>query len=172
MLIPAGMQKALKVCHLVGVSSWGGGCLAIMVLLYASAGASAAQELFGVLKGLHFVNVTVLLFGGFTTFFTSLAYSLCTPYGFVRTRWVALKWLLLLLMGVLGILFLGPRGTELLETADYMGIIALETPGFMQLSSFLFLLLAVQFSLLVLAIILSVYKPWEGKDAARRAQQA
>lgn len=170
MLISGRDQKLLKVCHLMAVSSWIGGCIALITLIFASSSAQESYELYGILNGVRFVNVVVVVYlGGFASFFTGLAYSLCTNRGFFKYRWITLKWMITLFTMATGAIMLGPWSTHLLEIVDLKGIAALETPGYIRTHTLLLIFLGIDLALLFVATVLSVFKPWEDLERHKRA---
>ena len=86
----------LRVCHMLTASLWFGGVAATFVLLRA--GVPDALLLYPrLVMPMALLTVTV-----------GLLYSACTPWGFFRFRWVAVKWvltLLALLLACLGALW-------------------------------------------------------------------
>lgn len=169
MLISQRGQKVLKVIHLLTVSYWIGGAFAVLTLLVASGYAQSSDELFGFLRSIRFVSLVVVVYmGAYASFFTGLTYSICTNRGFVRHKWIILKWAMTLYMIVVGLLWLGPWSTRLLEMALELGIGALQNPDYLALRDKLLIFESIQVSLLFLATVLSVYRPWEERENAAR----
>ena len=172
MLIPGNAQKVLKVLHLLAVSYWIGGALALLILVWASSRAQSGDELYGVLKSVRFVNVVVVvLLGALGSLFTGLAYSLCTNRGFFRHKWIILKWVITAYLFVVGVFLLGPWSTYMLETADNLGYAALSDPGFIDIQTRHIYMQVFEVVLFIIAIVLSVYKPWETEEIIRRRQK-
>lgn len=170
MLISNTAQKVLKIFHLLAISYWMGGGLALIVLLYASGHAQSGEELFGILKSYRFVNVVVAVYmGAYGSLFTGLAYSLCTNRGFFRHKWIIIKWAMTIGMIIFGSVCLGEWSTSLLEMAHSLGAAALEHPEYLHLQSLHMKVLIGYMTLFVIATVLSVFKPWEMKELA--AQQ-
>lgn len=165
MLISSEAQKVLKIFHLFAVCFWVGGAVGLMLLLRAVPDAGTDAELFGILKSYSFINVILTVYmGAYGSFFTGLAYSLCTNRGFFRHKWVILKWAMTLGMILFGMKFLALWSNALLEMAAAMGLAALEHPVFVQAYKRLLLASILYFGMFILATILSVYKPWERKE--------
>lgn len=165
MLISANAQKILKILHLITTSCWLGGCLALTVLLYASQYAQSDEELFGVLKSYKYVNVIVTVYlGAYGSLFTGLAYSLCTNRGFIRHKWVIIKWAITLGMIYCGSVYLGPWSDAMLNMARDAGLAALDNAGYLEFQTLVLRGEVICLGLYVLAIWLSVYKPWEQEE--------
>ena len=169
MLISTEAQKILKIFHLFAVCYWVGGGMGLILLLNAATDAGSSEELFGILKSYRFINVIVTVYmGAYGSFFTGLAYSLCTNRGFFRHKWIILKWVMTLGMILCGSFFLGPWSTQMLEMAVKTGLAALSDPAFQAVYNRHFLVLLVYMGLFVLATVLSVYKPWERAELIRQ----
>lgn len=169
MLISNNAQKILKIFHLFAVCFWVGGGMGLMLLLRAAPDAGSADELFGILKSYRFINVIVTVYmGAYCSFFTGLAYSLCTNRGFFRHKWIILKWGMTLAMILCGSFFLGPWSTQMLEMTTSMGLAALEDPEFKQIYSQHMYALIMYMALFIVATVLSVYKPWEREELVRQ----
>lgn len=169
MLLSNNAQKILKVFHLLAVCFWVGGGMGLLLLLYAAMDATSADELFGILKSYSFINVIVTVYmGAYASFFTGLAYSLCTNRGFFRHKWIVLKWLMTLGMILGGSFFLGPWSTRMLEMAKSSGLAALQDPEFQKIYAMHTKTLFVYMAIFVVATVLSVYKPWEREEIMRR----
>lgn len=165
MLISVNAQKILKILHLITTSCWMGGCLATSILMYASQYSQSGEELFGVLKSYKYLNIIVTVYlGAYGSLFTGLAYSLCTNRGFIRHKWVIIKWVMTLGMIYQGGAYLGPWSTAMLDMSRDMGLVALENAEYLRTQSLLQQGHIVCLALFFLAIVLSVYKPWEQKE--------
>ena len=171
MLISTEGQKILKILHLFAVCFWVGGGMGLLLLLHAAMDAGNSEELFGILKSYHFISVIITVYmGAYGSFFTGLAYSLCTNRGFFRHKWIILKWAMTLGMIIGGTAYLGPWSTQMLEMADSMGLAALDDPEFRAVYDLHIKVLILYLLLFVIATVLSVYKPWE-RDELLRMQE-
>lgn len=172
MLISDNGQKILKIFHLFAVCFWVGGGMGLILLLHAANDAGSSEELFGILKSYRFIDVFITMYlGAYGSFFTGLAYSLCTNRGFFRHKWIILKWAMTLGMIVCGTAFLGAWSTHMLEMADSMGLAALRDPEFQRIYKLHLVLSWVYMGLFVVATVLSVYKPWEKSEIIRQHRE-
>jgi hypothetical protein len=64
------------------------------------------------------------------TAITGLLYSLLTPWGFFRHRWLLAKWAIALFCVLSGALWLGPSETAMLEISGRLGGAALSDAGY------------------------------------------
>lgn len=168
MIISVQAQRILKVLHLLAVAAWIGGYLSEVLLFYASTTAQTGDELFGMLRSSRYVAMYVVVYlGAFGSFFTGLAYSLCTNRGFFRHRWVIIKWASTVALIFFGTWYLGPWSVEMLELAQDLGLAALAAPDFLALRSGHLSFLIVNLAVFILLIAVSVFKPWETAEAVR-----
>lgn len=166
MIISGSAQRILKILHLLAVSFWIGGALSEILIFYATSTAESEGELFGLLRGARFVAVYVVVYlGAFGSFFTGLAYSLCTNRGFFRHKWIIIKWASTVYLIICGLTLLGPWSTEMLETAQSLGIDALADGGYIMARFKLLSLLSAHVAILIVLTAISVYKPWETGEA-------
>ncbi|UQZ88827.1 hypothetical protein C4J81_06275 [Deltaproteobacteria bacterium Smac51] len=168
MIISGNAQKALKILHLLAVCFWVGGALCELLLYYISSSAESGGELFGIMRGTRFVSLYVVVYlGAFGSFFTGLAYSLCTHRGFFRHKWIIIKWATTIYMIACGFMFLGGWGAELAEKAYFLGLAALDDPAYMAIRTKLLFTVSGHMVLFIILTAISVYKPWETKEAIR-----
>lgn len=166
MLISGNAQKILKILHLFAVCFWIGGGVSLMTLLYASEYAQSGGELYGMLRSFRFVSVVVVVWGGaLGSFFTGVAYSLCTNRGFFRHKWIILKWVFTLYLILAGTQWLGPWSTFLFEKAGDIGLAALQDPEYIRVASLHWTMQIVDMSVFLAATVISVYKPWETSES-------
>ncbi len=168
MIISGNAQRILKALHLMAVSFWIGGYLSEMLLYYASATAQSGDELFGILRSSRFVGLYVVVYpGAFGSFFTGLAYSMCTNRGFFRHKWVIIKWLATVYLMYCGMKYLGPWSIEMLESAQTLGVGAISDPHYQAIRSRHLTLLTINMSVFVILTFISVFKPWETSESIR-----
>lgn len=162
-LSPKG-QKILKIIHLASVIAWVGSAIvmnSIRHLVHISDGAG----MYYMADFLEAVDMKILVPGAIVCLLTGLLYSLLTPWGFFKHRWVVIKWILTILMIALGTFFMGPLIKEnviighnlMTATAQaasdtyWQNVAASAKWG------------ALQICLLAFTIIISVLKPWKKK---------
>lgn len=169
MIISAGAQRVLKVIHLMTISFWIGGCVALLALTLVSRHAESGSELYGVFRSMSIVTMVVAAYlGGYGSFFTGLAYSICTNRGFVRHKWVILKWAMTIFIILSGAIYMGPTRFKMMELVRVHGLAAQSMPEYQEGQLVVGVLAVVQFIMFLVCTILSVYKPWEQRELAER----
>ncbi|ASQ91693.1 hypothetical protein CHL67_07340 [Prosthecochloris sp. GSB1] len=159
--LTASQQKLLKVFHLITASLWLSSVIALAFFPLISSSSATGDEIYMYNLAYHFIDMYLLTPAAVLTLATGLIYSLFTKWGFFRHGWIVYKWVVSLLIVVTGTAYFGPTVTELLGIADAKRIAALQDPRYMQGHAISLYAAIVNSFLLVVAVIVSVYKPWK-----------
>jgi len=146
----------LKVVHLFFVSAWVGCGLTMLFLL---AMVSTTHAPFEIVQAIQILGINVAVPSATGTFITGLIFSITTPWGFFKHRWIIAKYLINLAPMLLGAICLAPWILGMLEQAERLGANVLYDPLFLRRRSLFTSFVTVQFFLLLGAIYLSVFKP-------------
>lgn len=159
-------QRILKIIHLVCVIAWVGSAI-IMNVLRHLVNVKDAPGMYYMAEILEAIDMKILVPGAVACLLTGLVYSICTPWGFVKHRWVAVKWVLTILMIALGTFFMGPLieentiiGSSLMEGQGNAAVYWENVAASAKWGAF-------QLCLLTFTIIISVIKPWK-RDKSKR----
>ena len=157
-------QKILKIAHLTSVVAWVGSAIVMNAIRHLiSIGDNAGM--FYMADFLEAVDMKILVPGAMACLLTGVVYSVFTPWGFFKYKWITAKWVLTILMIALGSFFMGPLikenvsiGYDLMAGSDHaiadnywQNLAVSEKWG------------ALQLCLLAFTIIISVFKPWKQK---------
>jgi uncharacterized membrane protein len=154
----------LKFFHLIAVSSWIGGCVALLLLYFLKTGIWDGNILYGINQSIHHVDIWVVVTpGAFGCLATGLVYSLFSNWGFFKHLWITLKWIITLVGIISGTVLLGPWENNMLDISRRMGLRALSDPTYVFSEKMNFIFGLVQFAMLIVIVYLSVFKPWKGK---------
>lgn len=169
MIISARAQRVLKVVHLMTASFWIGSGVATLSILLSSQYAESGSELYGVLRSMNVVTLVVAVYlGGYGSFFTGLAYSICTNRGFVRHKWVILKWGMTISIILVGAFYMGPTKIIMMELVHDHGLGVLAMPEYLSAQKSLTYTSLLNLAMFLLCTALSVYKPWEREELEKR----
>ncbi len=91
---------------------------------------------------------------------TGFLESWLTNWGFLRYRWVTIKWIVLIACVVTGTLWLGPWANQMVQFSEEQGADALANPAYLQVRLMHTLLFSVQTLALSVLPFISVIKPW------------
>jgi len=152
----------LKGVHLIFVCLWVGGALGVMVI---QNGGGAGEALFGRDVAARLVDDFVVIPGAMGSLLTGLIYSLFTPWGFFKHRWVAVKWFITLYGVLFGTFFLGPWLNSLAPVSAKLGGGAMGDYAYMRARDLNSFWGGVQICTLLFALVISVLKPWRKAPA-------
>jgi uncharacterized membrane protein len=165
--------KWLKGFHLLAVSCWVGGAIALMLLYFVKDGVTDGGVLYGINRSIHHVDMLVVVIpGAFGCLITGLFYSAFTPWGFFKHRWLIFKWAVTVGAILFGTFFLGPWETGMMEISGRLGITALGNREYLYDQGMNLAFGCVQCLVLVLTVFISVFKPWRTGKTKAPAQPA
>ncbi len=169
-LLKAKGLKWLKVLHLLCVCCWIGGAVSLLLLYFLKSDVSDGGVLYGINKSIHHVDMAVVVIpGAIGCMVTGLAYSALSSWGFFKQRWIIVKWIITVSAILFGTFFLGPWETKMMHISGDLGLGALESSDYLfnQRMNLWFGLL--QFSILIITVWISVFKPWRSSAAGQRS---
>jgi hypothetical protein len=156
----------LKGFHMIAVSCWVGGVVALMLLYFLKNGITDGGVLHGINRSIHHVDMWVVVTpGAFGCLFTGLVYSLFSQWGFFKQRWLTVKWIITAAAILSGTFFLGPWEIAMMEISGKLGIAALTDQAYVYNEEMNFIFGMAQCFLLLLTLFISVFKPWKKKKA-------
>ncbi|MDR0895438.1 MAG: hypothetical protein LBN06_09110 [Prevotellaceae bacterium] len=154
--------KILKMTHLLFTFLWVIGALTMQVVLFIAA-PQTGDELFMRARILQIIDDYLIIGGANGALLTGLVYGIWTNWGFFKYRWIAFKWIMLVLQMLFGTFMLGPRLNENADIADALRDAAFIDPTFLANTAFAEVWGTVQTLLLIWVVIVSVQKPWGKK---------
>lgn len=158
--LTAQQTKWLKIVHLIFVCAWVGGAMALVLVQYSKSHLAGQEGQYAILAALRFIDDFVIIPGALGSLLSGLVYSLGTPWGFFKYRWVSVKWIITVALILFGTFGLGPWLNGMEEMARIQGIRALADDTFLsyQVSNQVGGTIQLAFNLFMLGI--SVIKPW------------
>lgn len=157
--IPLGRRtrRTILVAHIVSAASWIGIDVVVAILIATSFLTDSAQTQAVAYQVLGMIAVWPMFIAGATCLLTGVLLGLGTKYGLVRTWWVTIKLCLNIALTTLVLLALRPGVNDL---GDYgRGVLAGESPNPVDTSTLGFPP-SVSLTMLTVAVVLSVFKPW------------
>ena len=119
----------LKTLHIILAGLWLGGAVAVVLGQFVLT-AEAGLELYGQDVAMKFVDDFVIIPAAIGSLLTGLLYSLLTPWGFFRHRWVVVKWIITIAGILIGTFYLGPWLNALPSLSLAEGLSALSNPDY------------------------------------------
>ncbi|MGG3561181.1 DUF2269 family protein [Neobacillus rhizosphaerae] len=158
---PTGM-KWLKIVHIVLVALFFGGIMSSTALSFWPK-SSAFLETFEIYKHMVTISDLIVRTGAVGTLLVGIVYSVMTPWGFFKHRWVTVKWGLFVGQTVVGIFVvdrLMMANMALLETERSQ---ALMNPVFIENETLRQYAVIFQVVVTLFIFCISVFKPWKKK---------
>jgi uncharacterized membrane protein len=154
----------LKGFHLIAVSCWIGGAVALMSLYFLKNGVTNGDVLYGINRSIHHVDIALVVIpGAFGCLLTGLVYSLFSRWGFFKHKWMVFKWIVTVAAILFGTFFLGPWETAMMEISGKLGISSLQDPSYLYNQKMNVLFGGMQCLLLMVTLFVSIFKPWKKK---------
>lgn len=162
-------QRWLKGIHIVFAGAWVGAGFSLL-LMQGFLHAMDGKMLYGIDVSMKFVDDFIIIPGAFGSFLSGLAYSLFTPWGFFKHRWITVKWIINVGGILFGTFWLGPWLNGMPPISAELGMSALQDPAYIHNKTMGLSFGLVQVGSLVLALFLSTLKPWKKKGGMRNAE--
>lgn len=159
-------QRWLKAIHIFFACLWTGGGLSLILMMIFS-DAENGMELYGIHVSMEFIDYVIIAPGGMGSLLTGLVYSIFTNWGWVKHRWVTVKWGINLYGAILGIFWLGPWLNGMVEVVRSEGMAALSDPAYVHARNLSLYFGSFQLLTLLFALYLSVHKPWKNKTVEK-----
>lgn len=159
-LEPKGV-KVLKICHLLFVMMWVVGVIAMAVINLITA--QSGDELYMSLFISRLIDDVLVIPGAILTVVTAIIYGLSTNWGFFKHRWITVKWIISVLIILVGTFYFSPKLDKCLEIANLTRDAAFNNPEFISNQQVSLVGAFVQASLLVFLVAISVLKPWKNR---------
>ena len=164
--------RILRSFHILGVIGWmGGSVCSFGLLLFAHWVVQDKESLLYTFTLLEFIDFFIIISGALATVFIGVIYAVFTNWGFIKTRWVVVKWILSWAIIITGTMFYLPRIEQMRQMVFSQGLMAIESSAYQGMYRELCLLFSAHLFLYVLMVFLSALKPKLGQKAALRKQK-
>jgi len=157
--------QTLKMCHLFIAGTWVGSDIVIILLLALLNGKNITNYLDIVLL----VDWAIVIPCAFLCLVTGILFSVFTNWGFIKHRWIVIKYLVNLFPIISGIVFHGAQLQNMIHIADELGANALTNSAFRSNYFGFFGVSILYTALFVFVYIISVNKPKFGKKNNKMA---
>lgn len=155
-------QKWLKGFHVFFAAAWLGAGICLVVS-EAFVCTDRPGALYGIDLAAKFIDDFIIIPAAFGSLLTGLAYSLFTNWGWIKHRWVAVKWLINIGGIIFGTFWLGPWTNAQPPISARLDLAALADPVYRHAKTMDTWWGLAQVLTLALAVFLSVLKPWKAK---------
>lgn len=153
--------KTLKSCHLIFVMMWVVGVMAMAAINMIDA--RSGDELYMSLLITRFIDDVLVIPGAILTVITAIVYGTSTNWGFFKHRWIIVKWMVSIVVIIVGTFYFSPKLDRCLNIADQMRDATFTDHEFMINSLISFYGAFIQAAILLFLVVISVFKPWKKK---------
>ena len=163
-------RQWLKGFHVFFACTWIGAGMSLVVMQWFMK-AGDGMELYGIVRSMKFIDDFVIIPGAIGTLVTGLLFSLFTNWGFFKHWWIIVKWIINLSGVIFGTFWLGPWLNGSVPLAKELGLKALTDPVYYHNQSMNAAFGPVQVATLVIAVFISVLKPWKKRTSTDKNEK-
>lgn len=156
-------MKVLKTCHLLLAMIWVVGVITMAILFLQRP--KSGDELYMTLKIILFIDWVLVIPGALLTVVVGIIYGIFTNWGFFKHRWIIVKWIVSIVVILVGTFYYSPLLEQALEIADRTREIALHDPIVISNMTQTFICASIQGIAITILVVISVFKPWKKKKA-------
>jgi len=153
--------KVLKTAHLIFVMLWTVGVIVMALLLLMNS--QTGDELFMKYKAVRFIDDAIVIPSVIITVVIGILYGLKTNWGFFKHRWVTVKWIVGIVVIIIGTFVLSPMLDSNLEMADTMRAYVASDHEILIRENIIFFSGCGSSLALIILVVISVFKPWKQK---------
>ena len=150
--------KILKMVHMLMIVLFLGGILSSFALLL-KLDLSNFDDVFMSYKTFNIISDNIVKIGAQGTILLGAIYGFFTKFGFIKHKWLAVKWILFIAQTFIGILVVDKLMVANLALLESEKALALNNPVFLHNHTLRFYVVIAQIGLTLFALILSVLKP-------------
>lgn len=156
-------MKRLKTFHLIFIMMWTVGVI-MMGLLYWRRSVNSLEFLYNQTTAL-FIDYALVIPGAVLAVVTGIIYGLKTKWGFFKYRWLTVKWIVGVVIILVGTFGLHPLSLEIIDRASATAneCISFPTDYFGSKLPIVSWMALLQGGGLLFLIWVSVFKPWNNK---------
>lgn len=166
--MPPGLRKGVLTVHIVTAVSWIGVDIVLLVLVLTALTSSDPMTVAASYTAIGAFTIVLLVPAGVLTLATGLLLGVGTKWGIVRYWWLTVKLVITVVLTTLVIVLLRPSVTDVASRAEQAGGAGLFRDQLGGLPVDLVFPPSVSIAALLVATVLSVYKPWGKTPFARR----
>lgn len=141
---------------------WVVGVIAMAILFLQRP--KSGDELYMTLKIILFIDWVLVIPGALLTV-VGIIYGIFTNWGFFKHRWIIVKWIVSIVVILVGTFYYSPLLEQSLEIADRTREVALHNPIVISNMTQTFICASIQGISIIILVVISVFKPWKKKKA-------
>jgi len=158
-------MKILKIFHLILIMIWVVGVIAMAILSMVTP--QSGDELYMILKAIRLIDDALVIPGATLTVITAIIYGIFTNWGFFKHRWITVKWIVSIVVIIVGTFYFSPMLDSSIEMADVGRYSMLTNSEIAYKMNACKIGAMCQSAVLLFLVVISVLKPWKGKKDKR-----
>ncbi|MBI9056867.1 MAG: DUF2269 family protein [Labilibaculum sp.] len=156
-------NKWLKSVHLIAAGVWITTGLVMFLVQFLSDDVQSGDQLYLMNKIIHFIDMKILVPSAILCLLTGWMYSQFTKWGYFKHGWLIFKWIITVLIIVLGTIYSGPWIEKLVDISGELGTNALTNSDYQWYDKSQNIMGVCMTSTLIITIFISVFKPAKSK---------
>lgn len=146
----------LKFCHILLASIWiGAGVCLVFLIMFGF----VPEAVNGVLAAIRIIDLFIIIPAVIGLLITGVLFSTLTNWGFIKHRWIIIKYVINLLPVIFGGVVMAPPLLGMIKIANQFGQESLVHPDFVHYKIMFMVPLLLLLILALMALMLSVFKP-------------
>ncbi|MGV8829678.1 MAG: DUF2269 family protein [Breznakibacter sp.] len=152
-------KKWLKSIHILAAGVWITSGLVMFLIHFFGNDLSTGAELHLLNRIIYFVDMKLLVPAAIVCLLTGWIYSQFTKWGYFKHGWLLFKWIITILIIVLGTIYSGPWIKKTVEISGSLGLDALRDADYMWYDRYHLLMGVCMTTTLIIAVFISIFKP-------------
>ena len=155
--------KWLKSIHLLGAGVWITTGLVMFLVQFMSDDIKSGDQLHLMNKIILFIDMKILVPSAVLCLLTGFMYSQFTKWGYFKHAWLIFKWIITVLIIVLGTIYSEPWIAKLVSISGEEGMAALNNKDYQWYENSQNIMGVCMTGTLIPTIFISIFKPWKSK---------
>jgi len=156
-------KRWLKSIHLLSAGIWVTTGLIMFLLHFMRSEIQTGDHLYLMNQIINFIDMKILVPSAISCLITGWLYSQFTKWGYFKYGWMTFKWIITLLIIILGTLYSGPWIAEMVKISGELGMAALNNTDYQWYDKSQTLMGLCMNGTLIITIFISVFKPGKVK---------
>ncbi len=156
-------KKWLKSIHLIAAGVWITTGMVMFLIHFLGNQLSSGDQLFLLNKITYYIDIRILVPSAILCLVTGWIYSQFTTWGYFRHGWLIFKWIITILIILLGTFFSGPWIAEAVKISGKQGLEAIQNSDYQWYVKCHTIMGVCMTSTLIITVFVSVFKPKKKK---------
>ncbi|AKN31375.1 FMN-binding protein [Clostridium carboxidivorans P7] len=164
-------QKLLKAVHIILAASVLGGLISILSLLLLKQTKNFQGNTFPIDLGILKIFTWAVNYAFLILLITAFVYSLFTEWGFVKYRWITLKWFLVLIIFAMTWVGFGPSINGMTSISDIGLNNSVMKSEYLNFQNKALIYTSIELCIMILIALISIFKPFGKREIKHPVKQ-